>query len=89
MDKVIQGLTALSQNMGNTHDHWLQAARGIRTTDTFPKLASRTFTLPSSNTTFSIAGITKGAGIIHPNMAMTLGIICTDVRLCLKLFNSS
>ena len=65
--------------MGTSHKHWLEAAKGICTTDTFPKVASRTFTLPSSpNTTFSIAGITKGAGMIHPNMATTLGIICTD-----------
>lgn len=65
--------------MGKSHEHWLEAAKGICTTDTFPKLVSRTFTLPSSpNITFSIAGITKGAGMIHPNMATTLGIICTD-----------
>lgn len=68
--------------MGNSHQHWFEAAWGILTTDTFPKLASRTFTLPSSpNTTFSIAGITKGAGMIHPNMATTLGIICTDAAV--------
>ncbi|KAJ8068997.1 hypothetical protein OCU04_002676 [Sclerotinia nivalis] len=79
IDNIIQGFPKLQQNMGTTHDHWIQAARGICTTDTFPKLASRTFTLPSSpETTFSIAGITKGAGMIHPNMATTLGIICTD-----------
>lgn len=66
--------------MGKSHKHWLDAARAICTTDTFPKTASRTLTLPSSpNITFSIAGITKGAGMIHPNMATTLGIICTDV----------
>lgn len=68
--------------MGNSHEHWLEAARGICTTDTFPKLASQNFTLPSSpNTTFSIAGITKGSGMIHPNMATTLGIICTDAPI--------
>lgn len=68
--------------MGNSHEHWLEAARGMCTTDTFPKLVSRSFTLPSSpNATFSLAGITKGAGMIHPNMATTLGIICTDVPM--------
>jgi glutamate N-acetyltransferase / amino-acid N-acetyltransferase len=65
--------------MGKSHEYWLEAAKGLCTTDTFPKVVSRTFTLPSSpNTAFSIAGITKGAGMIHPNMATTLGIICTD-----------
>ncbi|TGO41479.1 hypothetical protein BHYA_0021g00510 [Botrytis hyacinthi] len=82
IDDIIQGFPKLHQNMGTTHSHWLQAARGICTTDTFPKLSSRTFTLPSlPNTKFSLAGITKGAGMIHPNMATTLGIICTDAPI--------
>ncbi|KAF7930449.1 uncharacterized protein EAE98_004849 [Botrytis deweyae] len=82
IDDIIQGIPKLHQNMGTTHNHWLQAARGICTTDTFPKLSSRTFTLPSlPNTKFSLAGITKGAGMIHPNMATTLGIICTDAPI--------
>ncbi|KAM0177665.1 hypothetical protein ACHAPC_008764 [Botrytis cinerea] len=82
IDDIIQGFPKLHQNMGTAHNHWLQAARGICTTDTFPKLSSRTFTLPSlPNTKFSIAGITKGAGMIHPNMATTLGIICTDAPI--------
>ncbi|KAF7935656.1 hypothetical protein EAE99_002636 [Botrytis elliptica] len=82
IDDIIQGIPKLHENMGTTHNHWLQAARGICTTDTFPKLSSRTFTLPSlPNTKFSLAGITKGAGMIHPNMATTLGIICTDAPI--------
>ncbi|KAF7881740.1 uncharacterized protein EAF02_006428 [Botrytis sinoallii] len=82
IDDIIQGIPKLHQNMGTTHNHWLQAARGICTTDTFPKLSSRTFTLPSlPDTKFSLAGITKGAGMIHPNMATTLGIICTDAPI--------
>jgi glutamate N-acetyltransferase/amino-acid N-acetyltransferase len=79
MNNIIQNIPKLYQGMGKSHEHWVEAAKGISTTDTFPKLASRTFTLPSSpNTTFAIAGITKGAGMIHPNMATTIGIICTD-----------
>lgn len=56
--------------------------RAICTTDTFPKLTSQSFTLPSSpGRTYSIAGMTKGAGMIHPNMATLLGIICTDAPI--------
>jgi glutamate N-acetyltransferase/amino-acid N-acetyltransferase len=52
------------------------------TTDTFPKLLSRPFSLPSTHgTTYHLAGLTKGAGMIHPNMATLLGIICTDVPI--------
>ncbi|KAA8575972.1 hypothetical protein MFRU_033g00650 [Monilinia fructicola] len=82
INKIIHSLPTLHQSTGNTHEHWLRAANGIRTTDTFPKLSSRTFTLPSfPHTTFSLAGITKGAGMIHPNMATTLGILCTDAPI--------
>lgn len=80
--KITDAIPALHASIGNTHDHWLSAAQAICTTDTFPKLISRTFTLPSQpDTTYSIAGMTKGAGMIHPNMATLLGIICTDVSI--------
>lgn len=65
--------------LGSTHDHWLTAATAICTTDTFPKLLSRQFTLPSSpGVTYHLAGMSKGAGMIHPNMATLLGIMTTD-----------
>ena len=67
--------------MASTHDSWMAAARAICTTDTFPKLLSRSFTLPSSSIVYHLAGMTKGAGMIHPNMATLLGILCTDVPI--------
>ncbi|KAF2669503.1 Arginine biosynthesis bifunctional protein ArgJ beta chain [Microthyrium microscopicum] len=80
--KILHKIPSAYTDLGSTHDHWLSTARAICTTDTFPKLLSRTFTLPSSpDTTYSIAGMTKGAGMIHPNMATLLGIICTDAPL--------
>lgn len=80
--KITDQIPALKASLGNTHEHWLGAANAICTTDTFPKLISRTFTLPSQpDTTYSIAGMTKGAGMIHPNMATLLGIVCTDVAI--------
>ena len=54
----------------------MSAAKAICTTDTFPKLISRQFTIAS--TTYHIAGMAKGAGMIHPNMATLLGFIVTD-----------
>lgn len=79
IDKITSKIPTLHGNLGNTHDHWLRTARAICTTDTFPKLLSRTFTLPSHpETTYNIAGMTKGAGMIHPNMATLLSIITTD-----------
>ncbi|KAF2275268.1 arginine biosynthesis protein ArgJ [Westerdykella ornata] len=82
IEKITSKLPAAYFNLGGTHDHWLSAARAIMTTDTFPKLLSRTFTLPSTgDRRYHIAGMTKGAGMIHPNMATLLGIMCTDVPI--------
>ena len=82
IDRIKGAIPAVHKALGSTHDHWMNAAQAICTTDTFPKLISRTFTLPSDpRTTYSIAGMTKGAGMIHPNMATLLGIICTDVKI--------
>jgi glutamate N-acetyltransferase/amino-acid N-acetyltransferase len=82
--KITDKLSHLYYTLGSSHDHWLAAARAICTTDTFPKLVSKTFTLPSSETPeieYHLVGMTKGAGMIHPNMATLLGIICTDAPI--------
>lgn len=82
IQKILDKIPTAHQGLGNDHANWLKAARAICTTDTFPKLLSRQFSLPSSpNTTYSIVGMTKGAGMIHPNMATLLGIICTDAPI--------
>ncbi|KAK3660519.1 Arginine biosynthesis bifunctional protein ArgJ, mitochondrial [Elasticomyces elasticus] len=82
IDKITAAIPKAHKALGTTHEHWLNAAKAICTTDTFPKLISRTFTLPSHpDTTYSIAGMTKGAGMIHPNMATLLAIVCTDVKI--------
>lgn len=79
IQKILHGIPAAYEALGSTHDHWLATAGAICTTDTFPKLISRTFSLPSSpSITYSMAGMTKGAGMIHPNMATLLGMIATD-----------
>lgn len=59
--------------------HWEQAAEGIMTTDTRPKAASRQLSL--NGQTVTITGISKGAGMIKPNMATMLAFIATDVAL--------
>ena len=80
--KILNAVPKAVSNLRNTHDSWLTTARSICTTDTFPKLLSMTFTLPTSpSITYSIAGMTKGAGMIHPNMATLLGVLCTDAPI--------
>ena len=59
---------------------WQAAAEAIRTTDKFPKLASAEVRL-SEGRTLQIAGISKGAGMIAPDMATMLAVIVTDALL--------
>ena len=56
--------------------HWARAAEGIMTTDTLPKAFSAQAQV--GGVTVSITGISKGAGMIRPNMATMLGFIATD-----------
>ena len=57
-------------------DGWHEASQGIMTTDTLPKAASRQITIGGRLVT--VTGISKGAGMIRPNMATMLGFIATD-----------
>lgn len=75
--KVIGALPAALENL--SADHWAQAAEGIMTTDTLPKGASRQITLAGQ--TITVTGISKGAGMIRPNMATMLGYIATDAKV--------
>lgn len=82
IERILSGIPTAHSTLSSTHSSWLDAARAICTTDTFPKLLSTDFTLPSSpNTTYALAGMTKGAGMIHPNMATLLGILATDAPI--------
>jgi glutamate N-acetyltransferase / amino-acid N-acetyltransferase len=89
IEKILNKIPAAFNALGTSHEHWLAAARAICTTDTFPKLLSRTFSLPSSpSIEYRIAGMTKGAGMIHPNMATLLGVITTDAPVSPALLSS-
>ncbi|KAK9240930.1 arginine biosynthesis protein ArgJ [Lipomyces kononenkoae] len=58
------------------HESWMNAARAFCTTDTFPKLMSKEFMV--NGIAYRVAGLAKGAGMIHPNMATLLGCFVTD-----------
>ncbi|HRP98390.1 MAG TPA: bifunctional glutamate N-acetyltransferase/amino-acid acetyltransferase ArgJ [Rhodocyclaceae bacterium] len=60
-------------------DGWLDAAHAIMTTDTLPKAASRTVEI--DGVTVTLTGISKGAGMIRPNMATMLGFVATDAAI--------
>ena len=64
-------------------DAWLDAATGIMTTDTLPKGASEQFEL--DGILYTMTGISKGAGMIRPNMATMLGYVATDAPISREL----
>ncbi|WP_038209631.1 bifunctional glutamate N-acetyltransferase/amino-acid acetyltransferase ArgJ [Xenophilus azovorans] len=63
--------------------NWARAAEGIMTTDTVPKAFSRQVQVGGA--TVTITGISKGAGMIRPNMATMLGFLATDARIAPEL----
>jgi glutamate N-acetyltransferase/amino-acid N-acetyltransferase len=74
VDRIEAGLPAAIADL--RADHWADAAAAIMTTDTLPKAASRQLTIGGQ--TVTITGISKGAGMIRPNMATMLGFVATD-----------
>ena len=76
-EKIVAALPALHGAL--TENAWSEAARGIMTTDTFPKAATRTASLGSK--TIRITGIAKGSGMIAPDMATMLCFVFTDAAL--------
>lgn len=81
-DAIINGLDdCLASLAGN---NWLKAANAIRTTDTIPKVASESVEI-DKDTKYHVTGISKGAGMIRPNMATMLGFIATDANISVSL----
>ena len=77
LQKVVAGLPAAVANL--KADNWFNAAEAIMTTDTQPKAASRTVTIGGHAVTMT--GISKGAGMIKPNMATMLGYLAFDAKV--------
>ncbi|MDX8410737.1 MAG: bifunctional glutamate N-acetyltransferase/amino-acid acetyltransferase ArgJ [Mariprofundaceae bacterium] len=73
IERIRTGLAQAAASLSS--DGWRQAAGAIRTTDTFAKWASRRIG------NYTITGICKGSGMIHPDMATMLGFIATDAPL--------
>jgi glutamate N-acetyltransferase / amino-acid N-acetyltransferase len=77
VDRIEAGLDAALADA--QPDHWLRAAQAIMTTDTVPKAFSRQVTIDGA--TVTITGISKGAGMIRPNMATMLGFLACDAKV--------
>jgi glutamate N-acetyltransferase/amino-acid N-acetyltransferase len=73
IERIQAGMNEAAESLAD--HHWQEAAEAIRTTDTFAKWASKTVG------EYTITGIAKGSGMIHPNMATMLSFIATDAPL--------
>jgi glutamate N-acetyltransferase/amino-acid N-acetyltransferase len=77
LDRLKAGLPAALANRQAAH--WYDAAQAIMTTDTLPKAASRQVSIDGH--TVTLTGISKGAGMIKPNMATMLGFLAFDAAV--------
>ncbi len=77
VDRIVAGLPKAIGNL--KEDNWYHAAEAIMTTDTQPKAASRTVMISGNSVTMT--GISKGAGMIKPNMATMLGYLAMDAKV--------
>ena len=81
VDRLVAGLPRCQADL--QADHWHAAAHGIMTTDTVAKAASRRVSIAGK--TVTVTGISKGAGMIKPNMATMLGFVATDAGIAAPL----
>jgi glutamate N-acetyltransferase/amino-acid N-acetyltransferase len=77
VDRLVAGLPQAIANL--KEDNWFFAAEAIMTTDTQPKAASATVEIAGK--TVTMTGISKGAGMIKPNMATMLGYLALDAKV--------
>jgi len=85
IDRLIDALPRAVDSL--TAGNWLNAAHSIMTTDTQPKITSRRMALGGE--TVTITGISKGSGMIRPNMATMLGFLAIDAGLSPKLLQET
>ncbi|RTZ45803.1 bifunctional glutamate N-acetyltransferase/amino-acid acetyltransferase ArgJ [Candidimonas sp. SYP-B2681] len=81
LQRLISGLPLAIDNL--QENNWFAAAHSIMTTDTQPKIVSQHVAL--GDKTITITGISKGAGMIRPNMATMLGYLATDAGVAPSL----
>ena len=87
MDKIKEGIHTLVPMLGNTREHGLQAAQAIMTTDTKSKEVAVETEIDGKVVT--VAGMCKGSGMIHPNMATMLCFVTTDAAISHKMLQKA
>src|SRR5258708_33588603 len=79
VEKILRALPSLSRNRRASARSFAELSLAICTTDTRPKTASASFKMAGKR--IHVLGCSKGAGMIHPNMATTLAFVVTDAAI--------
>ena len=87
MDKIIPGIKETSKTLGADEKSAKRCAKAIMTTDTFRKEIAVEIEIKGKKV--KLAGIAKGSGMIHPNMATMLGFITTDINISQELLDKA
>jgi glutamate N-acetyltransferase/amino-acid N-acetyltransferase len=87
MDKILNGVENMVPLLGNSREESHEAAKAIMTTDTKPKEVA--FTFEVGGKTCTLAGMCKGSGMIHPNMATMLCFVVSDVAISHELLQKA
>lgn len=87
IDVIVEGAKVLVEELSDTIEAGLLAAEAIMTTDTISKECAVTVTIGGKNVT--IGGMSKGSGMIHPNMATMLVVVTTDLAISKELLQEA
>lgn len=87
LDRITHGVEKLSEKLSGTIEAGHDAAKAIMTTDTMPKEVA--VEIKINGTPVIIGGMSKGSGMIHPNMCTMLGYVTTDVNISKELLTKA
>ncbi len=79
VDRLVAGVEKMSKTLADTEEAGTAASKAIMTTDTVNKEVAVSFTLGGKKVT--LGGMSKGSGMIHPNMCTMLGFLTTDADI--------
>ena len=87
MELIKKGVPEVAKTLGSSLEHGNLAAQAIMTTDTVQKTIAVEETI--EEITFTVGGMSKGAGMIHPNMATLLGFVTTDINISKEMLQKA
>ena len=87
VEKLVNGVQAMSKSLDSSLEAGTAASKAIMTTDTVNKEVAVEFTVGGK--TVTLGGMSKGSGMIHPNMCTMLGFLTTDVAIEKKLLQEA